>query len=96
MINKNPRLYIGIRVGIVISNRLLVLLLIVNDYAKATVSPAITMLTIDISLIRILSEGPLVSLNGSPTVSPTMKSAPKVRIIYEKRKLLEDIFLRRA
>ena len=31
-----------------------------------------TMLTIDISLIRMLSDGPDVSLNGSPTVSPTM------------------------
>ena len=44
----------------------------VNGYMKATVSPAITMLTIDISLMRMLSDGPLVSLNGSPTVSPTM------------------------
>ena len=37
-----------------------------------TVSPAITMLTIDMSLMRMLSEGPDVSLKGSPTVSPTM------------------------
>ncbi len=36
------------------------------------VKPAITMLTIDISLMRILSDGPEVSLNGSPTVSPTI------------------------
>ena len=36
------------------------------------VRPAITMLTIDMSLIRMLSEGPEVSLKGSPTVSPTM------------------------
>ena len=41
-------------------------------YMKAMVNPAITMLTIDISLIRIFKEGPLVSLKGSPTVSPTM------------------------
>lgn len=41
-------------------------------YRKAIVSPAMTILTIDISLIRIFSEGPEVSLNGSPTVSPTM------------------------
>ena len=27
-----------------------------------------TMLTIDMSLIRMLSEGPEVSLNGSPTI----------------------------
>ena len=38
---------------------------------KATVSPAITIETIDISLMRMLSEGPDVSLKGSPTVSPT-------------------------
>ena len=36
------------------------------------VKPAITMLTIDMSLMRILSDGPEVSLKGSPTVSPTM------------------------
>lgn len=39
---------------------------------KATVSPAMTILTIDMSLIRILRLGPEVSLKGSPTVSPTM------------------------
>jgi hypothetical protein len=33
---------------------------------------AITMLTIDMSLMRMFSEGPEVSLNGSPTVSPTI------------------------
>ena len=38
---------------------------------KATVSPAITMLTIDMSLMRMFNDGPEVSLNGSPTVSPT-------------------------
>ena len=31
--------------------------------------------TIDISLIRILSDGPEVSLNGSPTVSPMTLAA---------------------
>ena len=36
------------------------------------VRPAITMLTIDMSLIRMLSDGPEVSLNGSPTVSPAI------------------------
>src|SRR5574344_2406243 len=36
-----------------------------------TITPAKTTLTIDISLIRMLSEGPAVSLKGSPTVSPT-------------------------
>ena len=36
-----------------------------------TVKPAITIDTILISLINILSEGPEVSLKGSPTVSPT-------------------------
>src|SRR5690606_36068850 len=36
-----------------------------------TTKPAITTLTILISLIRIFRLGPLVSLNGSPTVSPT-------------------------
>ena len=41
-------------------------------YNMAMVSPAITMLTIDISLMRMLSDGPEVSLKGSPTVSPTM------------------------
>ena len=35
----------------------------------ATVSQ-ITTATIDINLMRIFSEGPLVSLNGSPIVSP--------------------------
>jgi hypothetical protein len=39
---------------------------------NATVTPAITTETIDISLIRIFIEGPHVSLNGSPTVSPTI------------------------
>ena len=41
------------------------------EQAQATVSPAITMATMLISLIRILRLGPEVSLNGSPTVSPT-------------------------
>ena len=41
-------------------------------YRKAIVRPAITMLTIDMSLMRMFSEGPEVSLNGSPTVSPTI------------------------
>lgn len=36
------------------------------------VKPAITMLTIDISFIKIFNDGPDVSLNGSPTVSPTI------------------------
>lgn len=36
-----------------------------------TISPAKTTETIDINLIRMFSEGPDVSLNGSPTVSPT-------------------------
>jgi len=39
---------------------------------NATVSPAMTMLTIDISLIKMFRLGPEVSLKGSPTVSPTM------------------------
>lgn len=46
----------------------------VNAYPNKlheTVSPAITMDTIDISLIKMLRLGPDVSLNGSPTVSPT-------------------------
>lgn len=43
----------------------------IYNIEKATVNPAITIETIDISLIRILSEGPEVSLKGSPTVSPT-------------------------
>ena len=37
-----------------------------------TINDANTMETMDISLIRILSEGPDVSLKGSPTVSPTI------------------------
>ena len=44
----------------------------INIYIQATVNPAITILTIDISFMRMLSDGPEVSLNGSPTVSPTM------------------------
>jgi len=36
-----------------------------------TIRPAKTIETIEISLIRILSDGPEVSLKGSPTVSPT-------------------------
>ena len=39
---------------------------------KATVSPAMTILTIDINLIKMLRLGPAVSLKGSPTVSPTI------------------------
>ena len=35
------------------------------------INPANTTDTIDMSLMRILSDGPDVSLNGSPTVSPT-------------------------
>jgi hypothetical protein len=38
----------------------------------AIIKDAKTIDTIDINLIRILSEGPEVSLKGSPTVSPTM------------------------
>jgi hypothetical protein len=38
---------------------------------QATVKPAITMATILMSLTRIFKLGPEVSLNGSPTVSPT-------------------------
>ena len=47
------------------------------DYQKipsppmAAISPANTMETMDSSLIRMLTEGPAVSLKGSPTVSPT-------------------------
>ena len=41
---------------------------------RATVRPAITIDTIDISLMRMFSDGPLVSLNGSPTVSPTIQA----------------------
>ena len=42
-------------------------------YSKctATVRPAITMLTMLISLMRMFRDGPEVSLKGSPTVSPT-------------------------
>ena len=39
---------------------------------NAIVKPAITILTIDINLMRIFSDGPEVSLKGSPTVSPTI------------------------
>lgn len=38
---------------------------------QLTVSPAMTMATIDMSFMRMLRLGPDVSLNGSPTVSPT-------------------------
>ena len=49
---------------------------VVNDVPsqnrlQATVNPAITIATMLISLIRIFRLGPDVSLNGSPTVSPT-------------------------
>ena len=37
-----------------------------------TISGANTKETIDISFIRMFRDGPLVSLNGSPTVSPTI------------------------
>ena len=50
---------------------LLITICSIYNIEKATVKPAITMDTIDISLIKILSEGPEVSLKGSPTVSPT-------------------------
>ena len=35
-----------------------------------TVTPAVTIATMLISLIKIFKLGPAVSLNGSPTVSP--------------------------
>jgi len=38
-------------------------------------SGAITKLTIAITLINIFIDGPEVSLNGSPTVSPTTTAA---------------------
>lgn len=38
---------------------------------SVTMTDENTMDTIDISLISMLSDGPEVSLNGSPTVSPT-------------------------
>ena len=38
---------------------------------KPAVRPAITIDTMLMSLMRMLSEGPEVSLKGSPTVSPT-------------------------
>ena len=38
---------------------------------KTTLRPAVTMDTMLMSLMRILREGPEVSLKGSPTVSPT-------------------------
>ena len=41
----------------------------------AMVKPAITILTIDISLMRILRDGPEVSLNGSPTVTASVNQA---------------------
>ncbi len=45
---------------------------VTRHYIKevASVTPTTTMETMLISFIRILSEGPEVSLNGSPTVSP--------------------------
>jgi hypothetical protein len=42
-----------------------------DEMAEARSGPANTTETIEISLIRMLSDGPEVSLNGSPTVSPT-------------------------
>ena len=36
-----------------------------EPYRKAMVRPAMTILTIDMSLMRMLSDGPDVSLNGS-------------------------------
>ena len=44
---------------------------IINSYNNG----AITRLTIAITLIRIFIDGPEVSLNGSPTVSPTTVAA---------------------
>lgn len=38
---------------------------------SVTITDENTIDTIDMSLISMLSEGPEVSLNGSPTVSPT-------------------------
>ena len=38
-------------------------------------SGAMTRLTIAITLIKIFIDGPEVSLNGSPTVSPTTAAA---------------------
>ena len=46
---------------------------VVKNYPPImTVSPAITMETMLMSLIRMFNDGPDVSLNGSPTVSPTI------------------------
>ena len=42
-----------------------------EGFCSSAISGAITRATIDMSLIRILSDGPEVSLKGSPTVSPT-------------------------
>lgn len=41
-----------------------------QNMEQATVTPAITMATMLISFIKIFKDGPEVSLNGSPTVSP--------------------------
>ena len=53
--------------------RLFVYVLYKPDHSRLheTVRPAITMATMLISLISMLRLGPDVSLNGSPTVSPT-------------------------
>lgn len=56
----------------VFSPVVLIIIVISGSYMNATVNPAMTIDTIDISLMRMLSDGPLVSLNGSPTVSPTI------------------------
>ncbi len=40
-------------------------------YFSYLISGAITNETTDINLIKMFNEGPLVSLKGSPTVSPT-------------------------
>ena len=47
-------------------------LYLMNTQMKATVSPALTILTIDFYFIKMLRLGPAVSLKGSPTVSPTI------------------------
>ena len=42
----------------------------VNDATNETINETKTIATIDINLIKIFIDGPDVSLNGSPTVSP--------------------------
>ena len=55
--------------------------------------PAITTATMDMSLIRMFNDGPLVSLNGSPIVSPITRGVSLITLGGTFDVILLDGFL---